>query len=251
MPSQKRKRLNYGPAKYAAFHLLLCRWMHHHARNVEFQYITLGGTELRDIQSLHYVDDQCTSGIVSFEVHTAEYKLACETRDRVMAFGLQVDIRRGDIFKFERTSDEPHLFFLDVKGSFVRSEYDAKLAELLSDDQIRPGDSLFITSHLGFRKGWEELLADYAAELDTLQLAGIEERKLCFRRAHASFTLFRALNRIGYQNAIELRCFGCIQYRDKSPMSIFGYTIGEGTTSFAEFVGQIPYFHIRHGLAAP
>jgi hypothetical protein len=72
---KKTKRLEYGPAKYAAFHLLLCRWMRHHGVEGQFQYVTLGGTELRDIQSLHYIDDQCTSGIVSYELKKKEHGL--------------------------------------------------------------------------------------------------------------------------------------------------------------------------------
>ena len=246
--AQRNKRLNYGPAKYAAFHLLLCRWMRHHAHNGQFQYITLGGTELRDIQSLHYVDHQCTCCIISFEFGKSEYELACGTRDRVHAIGLQVDVRRGDIFKFQRGGHEPHLFFIDLKGCCVLSEYDEKFAGLLSDEHIRPGDSLFITSHLGARRGWTTLLAEYAEELDTLEVAGMANRRLCFRRCHPSFTLFRALHLIGFQSVIGLRCFACVEYRDKTPMALFGYTITQGTTTFLELVQNAPYFHIRHGL---
>ncbi len=248
MPIRNRKRLNYGPAKYAAFHLLLCRWMRHFAQVGPFQYVTLGGTELRDIQSLYYVDEQCTSGILSFEFRKAEYELACGTRDRIHAVGLDVDVRKGDIFKFERVGNEPHLFFIDLKGCFVLSEYDARFADLLSEEHIRPGDSFFVTSHLGARRGWSKLLDEFTNELDTLEVAGTQDRKLCFRRSHPSFTLFRALGRIGYQNAIELRCIGCIEYRDKTPMSILGYTVSEGTTTFVNLVNNAPYFHVRHGI---
>ena len=111
--------------------------------------VTLGGTELRDIQSLHYIDSHCTTGIVSYEFRPTEFDLACQTRDKVQPLGLNVEIRHGDIFDFQRVGDEPHLFFIDLKGCCVLSEYDVKFAELLSDEHVRPGDSLLITSHLG------------------------------------------------------------------------------------------------------
>lgn len=249
MPASKSKQLNYGPAKYAAFHLLLCRWLRQHVQPGQFHYITLGGTEMRDIQSLFYIDQQCTSSIVSFELHRAEHLLALATQERLNAVGLQIEVRRSDLFAFQRNGDEPYLFFLDVKGCFVMSQYDEKLAELLLDNRLRPGDSLLITSHLGARRGWGNLLAEYSDELNTLQVTGLQNRKNCFRRSHPSFTLFRALDRIGYQNDVAIRCFGCIEYRDKTPMSIFGYTVAEGMTSFTELVQNAPYFHVRRGLA--
>jgi len=225
--------------------------MRHYAQRGQFHYVTLGGTELRDIQSIHYVDDKCAAGIVSFESKKNEYELACGTRDRVHAIGLTVDVRHGDIFTFERIADGPHLFFIDLKGSCVLSDYHEKFADLMSANHIRAGDALLITSHLGARRGWVKLLNEYTDELDTLQVVGHEQRKLCFRRSHTSFTLFRALHRIRYQDAIELRCFGCIEYRDKSPMSIFGYTVAEGTTRFSNLVNEAPYFHVRRGLHTP
>jgi hypothetical protein len=249
MPASKR--LNYGPAKYAALHLLLGRWIRHHSGAGQFHYVTLGGTELRDIQSLHYINAGAVSGVVSYESKKALCTLAQGTGTRLKSVGLKIDIRRGDIFSFKRVNAEPHLFFIDVKGSFVRKEYDEKVAEWLVNDHVRPGDSLLITSHLGARHGWVTLLDDFTEELDTLEAAGEDNRKLCFRRSHPSFTLFRALNRIGYQSAIALHCFGCIEYRDKSPMSIFGYTVAEGKTSFLDLVRNAPYFHVRRGLEVP
>ncbi len=242
------KRLNYGPAKYAAFHLLLCRWMWHHAHVHPFRYVTLGGTELRDIQSLHYVDGDCASGIVSYEYGAAECDLARTTCTRLQGVGLEIDIRQGNIFSFERASEEPHLFFIDLKGCCALADYDEQFAALLSGGHVRSGDSILLTSHLGARRGWNTLLSAFGDELDALEVQGIQARKLCFRRAHPTFTLFRALTRIGYHREVALRCFGCIEYRDKSPMSILGYTVTTGTTSFPELVRQTPYFHVRHGL---
>src|SRR5437879_1546439 len=115
MPPSKNKQLNYGPAKYAAFHLLLCRWMRHYAQPGQFRYVTLGGTEMRDIQSLYYIDAQCTSSIISYECHIAEHGLAVATQARLQTVGLQIEVRRGDLFTFQRVSDEPHLFFIDLK----------------------------------------------------------------------------------------------------------------------------------------
>lgn len=248
MPSPKR--LNYGPAKYAAFHLLLCRWMWNHAHVHPFRYVTLGGTELRDIQSLHYVDGTCAAGIVSYEFQDAECDFARSTSARLQQVGVNVEIRQGNIFSFERQSEEPHLFFIDLKGCCALADYDEQFASLLSGGHVRLGDSILVTSHLGARRGWNTLLTAFGAELDALEVQGIHARKLWFRRAHPTFTLFRALHRIGYHREIRLNCFGCVEYRDKSPMSILGYTVTNGTTSFPELVRQTPYFHVRHGLPA-
>jgi hypothetical protein len=222
--------------------------MRHHAAEGQFQYVTLGGTELRDIQSLHYIDGGCTSTIVSYELKKTEHDLALTTRTRLQGVGLLVDVRRGDIFSFERLSDEPHLFFLDLKGCCVLSEYDEQIAAWLRDNHLRSGDSLLITSHLGARRGWDNLLPEFTDEFETLEVNGEQEQKRCFRRSHISFTLFRALDLIGYQHEISLQCFGCVEYRDRSPMSIVGYLLTEGTTSFHDLVRNAPYFHVKRGL---
>jgi hypothetical protein len=248
---KKSKRLDYGPAKYAAFHLLLCRWMRHYAVEGKFHYVTLGGTELRDIQSLHYIDDGCAAGIVSYELKRTEHDLALTTCARLQGVGLQIEVRRGDIFSFERVSDEPHLFFIDLKGCCVFEQYYKPISQWLLNDHLRPGDSLLITSHLGFRGGWDKYLPAFSAQFETLEINGEQEQKRCFRRSHISFTLFQALDRIGYQHEISLKCFGCVEYRDRSPMSIVGYSLSEGTTTFHDLVGDTPYFHVRRGLQAP
>jgi hypothetical protein len=135
-----------------------------------------------------------------------------------------------------------------MKGCCIFTEYDEKVAEWLRDDHLRPGDSLLITSHLAFRRGWHNLLPAFSGEFQTLEVNDEQEQKRCFRRSHISFTLFRALDLIGYQDEIALQCFGCVEYRDRSPMSIVGYLLNEGTTSFHDLVRNAPYFHVKRGL---
>jgi hypothetical protein len=244
-------RLDYGPAKYAAFHLLLCRWMRLFAPNGPFQYVTLGGTELRDIQSLRYIDVACAAGIISYELEAPEFNLAITTRNRLEEVGCNVDLRHDNFFSFQRDADLPHLFFFDLKGCFVLSDYHQRFADMLLQSYLRPGDTLLITSHLGFRRGWNNLLPYFTDYFDALEVEGEPERRKCFRRVHPSFTLFRALAHIGYQEELALQCFGCIEYRDKSPMAIYGYLVKEGNTPFLDFVTNTPYFHIRRGILAP
>src|SRR5262249_4848365 len=156
--------------KYAAFHLLLCRWMRHHAAEGQFRYVTLAGTELRDIQSLHYIDAACATGVISYELGRKEHEHACAACARLQGAGLHVEVRQGDMFTFQRTSDEPHLFFIDLKGCCVLSEYDAQIAAWLRHDHLRPGDSLLITSHLGARRGWNNLLPAFSGEFEALEV---------------------------------------------------------------------------------
>ncbi len=86
--------LKYGPRKYASLHLILSRWLRHDAeRSAGYIYVTLGGTELRDIQSLRFIDSRLTSKVFSYEEDAEHYKLALRSAERIKSLGLGGPLR--------------------------------------------------------------------------------------------------------------------------------------------------------------
>jgi hypothetical protein len=117
------RRLSYPGNKYAALHLLLCRWLRHYARAQPDQYVTLGGTEFRAVISLHFVDPNLLVAALSFEGNAARFALAAQTAEVLGQGGIQIDVRRGNLITtFVRQSATPHLFFLDLMGICVFGE---------------------------------------------------------------------------------------------------------------------------------
>jgi hypothetical protein len=214
--------------------------------------MTLGGTELRDIQSLHFVDNQLCMTIDSCETEAERYPLALETAARLKKdFGFDVRMHDNNLFDFSSRSDEKHLFFVDLEGTCALADYHVRFADLIRRQILRVGDALFITSYLGLRMGWNRLFDTFDGEFRLLGASTPRQMRTVFQQAHPSFTLFRALREADFQNEIELRCIGAITYYDTSPMGLYGYTIAEGTTSFRDFVNETAYFDVRKGLVAP
>src|SRR5262245_56036005 len=101
-------RLTYGPCKYAAIHLMLSRWLRlRSSPRSEYTYVTLGGTELRDVQSLYFVDPRLTTRIFSFETDSVRYRLAEETAKALQARGINVTLMRGSFFSYQRVNNSP------------------------------------------------------------------------------------------------------------------------------------------------
>jgi hypothetical protein len=242
-------RTIYGANKYAAFHLLLARWLRRYSSAPRYCYVTLGGTELRDIQSMRFIDKHLCTAVDSFETDEDRYPLAIETAKRLKReFTLNADVHPDNLFDFVRKDDAPHLFFLDLEGTCALADYHVRFAELIRRQVLRVGDAFFITSYLGLRVGWNRLFDTFDGEFRLLGANTAPQMQAVFKRAHPSFTLFRALREADFQNEVELRCIGSITYRDTSPMGLYGYTIAEGTTSFRDFVNETPYFDVRSGL---
>jgi hypothetical protein len=245
-------RLQYGPKKYAALHLLLCRWLRLNGTpGMQYCYVTLGGTELKDIESLRFVDPKLTSAVWSYEANLVRYKLAQQRAAQLAASGLNVTLQYASIFSHQRTSDLPHIFFLDLEGICAWSDYDRQFANLFQNEIIREGDCVLITSHLGHRPSLDKVREQFGGEFAVL---GIDDSdsdlvRQVFRRAHPSMTLFKALSLNGIQSELELKCFGAIKYRDGAPMGIYGYSVSSGNTELSAFVsdsGTI-YFDIAIG----
>jgi hypothetical protein len=245
-------RLQFGPKKYAALHLLLCRWSRLYGTpGAEYCYVTLGGTELKDIESLRYVDPKLTSIVWSYEANSARYKLAQQRATQLAAGGLNITLQCATIFSHQRTSTLPHIFFIDLEGICAFSDYDQKFGDLFQNEIIREGDCLLITSHLGHRPGLDKVREHFGGEFAVL---GVDDNdtelvKRVFRRAHPSMTLFKALSLNGIQSELAVRCFGAVKYRDGTPMGIYGYSLSSGNTELSTFVtdAATSYFDIATG----
>lgn len=242
-------RTIYGPNKYAALHLMLARWQRRSTASTGYQYVTLGGTELRDINSLAFIGDNILTGVTSYELLEERYAIATESVRRFDHGPFPVAVRQGDIFSFKRISDEPHLFYVDLEGicACTAADFPARFAEMFSSAVIKEGDALLITSYLGRHPGWPWVFKNYDAEFRILKISDPEMKKNWYRRVHPSFTLYRALLDTNLQGEIKLTCLGCIEYRDSSRMGIYGYTIESGITEFSSFIRRTPYFNVGDG----
>ena len=246
------ERLEYGPRKYAALHLLLARWIRLYGEpGRKYCYVTLGGTELKDIESLRFVDLELTSSICSYESNDGRFKLAQGRVAELAASGVTVELQHATLFSHQRTSDLPHIFFLDLEGICAWGDYDRRFGDMFQNEVIREGDCLLITSHLGHHPGLDRIREHFGGEFSVL---GLDENnnnivRNVFRRAHPSMTLFKALSLNGIQSELALRCFGIVKYRDGAPMGIYGYAVFSGNTELATFVGDddTNYFDIANG----
>src|SRR5690242_10918850 len=130
-------RLNFGPNKYAALNLLLARWLRHYSNQSTYCYVTLGGTELRDVANLSWIDNTLTSKVFSYEQDKNRYTLALETANEFKAKGVNVEIRKEDIFQYRRQCDLPHIYFIDLFGQCKRNSYQREFKTWFDNDVIR------------------------------------------------------------------------------------------------------------------
>lgn len=254
MPAQTPARLVYGPRKYAGFHLLLCRWFRLFAvRETEYCYVTLGGTELRDVQSLGFIDSDLAKNMWSYELDGDRYDLACTRASQLSYSSIGLHVEFGTFFSHGRQSDLPHMFFLDLPGICAWSDYDRRFGEMFQNEVIREGDCLIITSHLGHNPGFADIQKQFAGEFAVLGV-DVDDRERVrniYRRAHPTMTLFKALclNRI--HGEVRLRCFGTVKYRDvgRTPMGIYGYSVSSGNTELRSLVwdSATKYFDVNEG----
>lgn len=243
-----RLRTDYGANKYAALHLIWCKWLRKHSRNVDYRYVTLGGTELQDIINFQFIDESLLRHPITYEADPGRYAIAQATAQSIN-LTQPITALRGDIFSFQREHQLPHLFFFDFEGVCAAADYHIRFGNLLMDEHLIEGDTLFITSYLGRNPGWNRVFASYEAEFLVLGVHDDASRKAWYRRAHPSFTLYKALHHMDLNDEIAIECFGCVEYRDTSPMAVYGYNILPGRTSFRKLVTETPHFAIgRAGL---
>ncbi|HEX6748754.1 MAG TPA: hypothetical protein VF092_15760 [Longimicrobium sp.] len=245
----KNRRI-FGPAKYAAFHLLFARWLRHFGSAERYRYVTLGGTELRDVQNLWFIDPNLVTQATSYEIDPVRARIAAETSRKLATADppIEVQTSRGNLFDYVREDDDlPAILFLDLEGVCAAGDFHIQFASMFQDGRLREDDVLFVTSYLGRNLGWNRIYQGLDAEFRILQLHDAESKKHWYRRAHPSFTLYRGLTRAGVQSELAVRCFGCVEYRDKSPMGLYGYSFAEGSTVFSRLVKEAPYWHVKHG----
>ena len=250
MATEQNYRRIFGPYKYAALHLLLGRWVRRYASEGNHAYVTLGGTELRDVESLHFIDPKLLHEAVSYETEAGRHQLAKQSSLLLAEAGIKVRIENSSFFDYSRQSNLPHIFFLDLEYQCTLADYYIRFGEMFQNEVIREGDALLVTSYLPARRGWKRLYDTFDAEFRILKLHTPNEKQALYKIAHPSFALYKGLDNRGLQNEVKLSCFGCVEYRDTSSMAIYGYLIQEGKTNFRELVGDIDYYNLKVGYQA-
>jgi hypothetical protein len=247
-------QLKYGARKYAAFSLLISRWIRSggaHAKN--YVYVTLGGTELADIKSLYFIDPGFVAQTVAFEVDRDRFQLATQAKTAMQSTGINLTVSSSNLFDYKRVNDAPHIFYIDLLGVFAWSDYDVRVGKMFQREVIKEGDCVLITSHLGHRPGIEAVRKTYSGELSVLGVSDEDEIAQLYRRGHPSFTLFKALTRYRLARELNLKCFGCVKYRDTTPMGIYGYVVSSGMTELRELIddSSTGYFDMNAIAACP
>ena len=241
----KRKRLEFGPHKYYAVNLLLARWLRQYAvPNQQYVYVTLGGTELRDVANVAWIDRLLASAIFSYENDSARAGMARSTATPLIEAGLPVSIIEDDIFCYERNSDVPHIFFIDLTGICKPIPYQARFRTWLDREVLRPGDFLLVTSHLA-SVNWAEVLRYYDAEFRELRSFEYGEKKRLYYLCHPALVLRQALLSAGLEQELRLRPVGSVRYQDRSSMGLYGILVEEGDTTLRLLVDEAPFWNTR------
>jgi hypothetical protein len=111
MPSH----LIFGPRKYAAYNLMLARWLALGGDATrQYRYVTMGGTELFDVVNLCWIKKGLIGTTVSYELDGVRFQRAQEATTRLQERGIDVSVVHGDIFSYRRYNDQHHVFFIRV-----------------------------------------------------------------------------------------------------------------------------------------
>jgi hypothetical protein len=241
--STSEKRLRYGSQKYAALNLMAARWFRLSPSNrVSFSYVTLGGTELLDVMIFHWIDSRMLSRVLSFEMRSDRYTLAKRTGERIRKKGVDVNVIEDDIFDYQKSEDQPHIFFIDIEGICKPIPFIKSFQKWLESETLGPGDFLLITSYLGRNPGWLKTLEPFDAEFRFLRVGAFNEKKTLYQAAHPLFILYRALRAADLDREIRLDCLGFVKYRDTSTMGLYGIVFSEGETQLDNLVRNFPAF---------
>jgi hypothetical protein len=237
------KRLRFRSGKYAALSLMAARWVKLILSDeVPFNYVTLGGTELRDVLIWHWIDNRMLSRVFSFERRRDRYSLAEKTAERLRERGIDVVVSQEDIFNYQRDEELPHVFFIDLPGVCKPTPFIDRFRKWLESGTVGPGDLLLITSHLGVRSGWERSLASYDSEFRWLGVTTSGDKQRVYGIAHPLFVLHRALLEAGLVGEIRLDCLGHVKYFDTSTMGLYGIVLSEGQTQLETLIANLPVF---------
>jgi hypothetical protein len=116
---------------------------------------------------------------------------------------------------------------------------------MIRNNALREGDGLLVTSHLGHNPGYEKTFQSLAHEFELLGVTAREDKRDLYRRAHPSFTIYRALGEANFRDEMCVRCFGFVEYYHTSPMGLYGYALSQGPTSFRDLIRDTPQFDIK------
>jgi hypothetical protein len=238
--------LNFGPGKYAAFNLMLARWLRTTPITTqEWCYVTLGGTELYDIANLSWIDRDLVVSALSYETQRPEFGLAEETANRFKSKGIRVEVLNDDIFQYRRglNHEKPHIYYIDITGVFWRSQYQGLFKTWFDREVIQPGDLILITSYLGARISMKQRVPEFRAEFMKLRISSSEEQTRFYEVLHPLFVLSRALSDAGLDDEVTMRCLGCVKYRaNKAPMGLYGIVCESGKARLASMASGVPCF---------
>jgi hypothetical protein len=243
MADTKKLRTCYPPEKYISFMLVFGRWIRLFAQPHGYKYVTLGGTELRDIQMIYLIDPLLVTSPTSFEDSKERYPIAVESAEQLKARGCVIQVIPENVFEYTRNDEDPHIFFFDTLGIFAWADYHERLGEMFQDGTIRQGDLFLVTSHLGHNPGWAAVYKKFDGEYRLLKISDTAQKQLLYRRAHPSFTVYKALAYAGMTKDLSLTCIGCVGYFGSSPMGVWGYIVRPGSTNFLQFINDaLPRF---------
>jgi hypothetical protein len=236
-------KLKFGGRKYAAYNLLVAKWMSLQECPLgDFNYITMGGTELYDVANFWWASGGSEQQFHSFEEQPHRFILAKQRADEYKSHGVNVHVVNDDLFDYQRSSENTHIFFVDLEG-VCGMPYCTAFQKWFTESILQPGDLLIITSYLGRNPGWTRVLAPFDTEFRMLKVANHEDRKHLYEAMHPAFVLYRALRYSGLHTDLNLQCIGHVRYRDKSPMGIYGFICADGETKFSELMHGVPCFN--------
>lgn len=228
--------LKFGRHKYGALNLLLAKWLRLHAAPQAYVYVTLGGTELKDISNLDWIDRTLGSHVYTYEQDQGRYLLAEQTATALRAQGLLIDVVQDDLFTYARVSDQPHIFYLDLFRICSPGNYQNEFAEWFDNSIIRPGDFLIVTSYLGRKTSWENVLKPFDPEFTFLSVTALQDKKSLYNAYHPAMMLYRALRQFDLQEDLQLIPLCWVKYFDTSTMGIYGIRCEEGRTSLTSLL---------------
>jgi hypothetical protein len=218
--------------------LVFGRWIRLFAQQCSYKYVTLGGTELRDIQMVYRIDPALATSPTSFEELKERYTIALQSADLLKARGCDIQVLHENVFQYSRNDEGPHIFFFDTLGIFAWADYDERLGEMFQNGTIQEGDLFLVTSHLGHNPGWRKVYEKFDGEFRYLRISDPEKKRLLYRCAHPSFTVYKALEYAGMTGDLLLTCIGCVGYFGRSPMGVWGYIVKSGSTNFKQFIDE-------------
>lgn len=247
----------FGDAKYAAFNLMVARWLsRNQAIAAEHNYVTVAGSQLHDVLNLAWINGRLARRVVAYEQDTNRWKKADQRARSLGDLGVQIDVLRDDYFTYERDSDAPHIFYIDVPGVISNSHHGEQLKSWFVQGVIQPGDLLLITSSLRVGSDWKTAVEPFEGEFMFLGIRDDERRKELFELAHPGLVLLRALRRSGRDAEVRLDALGSIRYVSRTvAMGLYGFECLEGRTELSELVeGGRSYFDMVRriwGVAKP